>query len=89
MNNNLIECIGLLAGTLGVIAWVPQIIKVWIHKKHEGISIHTLIIVSICVTLWFIYGIFKNAFSLIFCNIIVLLCLITVILGVYKCKNKI
>ena len=31
-----IELIGLFAGFLGVIAWIPQIKEVWIEKSHGG-----------------------------------------------------
>ena len=30
---DLIELIGLVAGFLGIIAWMPQIYKIWIQKK--------------------------------------------------------
>ncbi len=36
-----IEAIGVLAGFLGVIAWIPQIQRVWIEGKHDGISLPT------------------------------------------------
>ena len=32
-----IEAIGLLAGGLGIVAWIPQIRDVWVHEQHEGI----------------------------------------------------
>ena len=38
MQGAFIEIIGLIAGTLGVIAWIPQIKEVWIEGLHEGIS---------------------------------------------------
>ena len=41
VSSDAIEGIGLIAGLLGVIAWLPQLQKVWIQKLHEGISIPT------------------------------------------------
>ena len=41
-----IEAIGLVAGALGIVAWVPQIRDVWVHEQHEGISLTTF---SICL----------------------------------------
>ena len=52
-----IESIGLFAGVLGVVAWVPQIKEVWILKKHEGISIPTFGLVATALVAWLIYGI--------------------------------
>ena len=46
MSNILVELLGIIAGTLGVIAWVPQLNEVWKQKKHEGISLPTLYSVS-------------------------------------------
>ena len=37
MTNILVELIGIIAGALGVIAWIPQLKEVWKEKKHEGI----------------------------------------------------
>ena len=34
-----IEVIGIVAGVLGIIAWFPQLNKIWIQKSAEGISL--------------------------------------------------
>ena len=39
MQTFLIETIGIIAGTLGVMAWLPQLREVWIEGLHEGISL--------------------------------------------------
>ncbi len=52
----LIESIGIIAGTLGVIAWLPQLREVWIEGLHEGISLPTFWLVSTALVLWLIYG---------------------------------
>ena len=57
VSSEFIEGIGLIAGLLGVIAWVPQLQKVWIQKLHEGISIPTILIICIALVLWTVYGI--------------------------------
>ena len=38
---NYVEAIGLLAGFLGLVAWVPQIQRIWIQKRADGISLPT------------------------------------------------
>ena len=52
-----VEIIGFIAGFLGVIAWVPQIKRVWSEKKHDGISLPTFTLVSTSLVLWLVYGI--------------------------------
>ena len=34
-----IESIGLVAGFIGIVAWIPQIRRVWVDEKEEGISL--------------------------------------------------
>ena len=52
-----IEAIGLLAGGLGIVALIPQIRDVWVHERHDGISLTTFSIVTIALSLWLIYGV--------------------------------
>ena len=65
VSSEFIEGIGLIAGLLGVIAWIPQLQKVWIQKLHEGISIPTILIICIALVLWTVYGILVDSFAII------------------------
>ncbi len=67
-----IEAIGLLAGIIGIFAWIPQIIQVWVHKRHDGISLTTFAVVSFALGLWLVYGILVDSFSMIAANIMTL-----------------
>ena len=69
VSSEFIEGIGLIAGLLGVIAWIPQIQKVWIQKLHEGISIPTILIICIALVLWTVYGILVDSFAIIVANL--------------------
>ena len=51
----MIEAVGLGAGIIGIIAWGPQIRQVWVHNRHDGISIPTFGIVALSGCNWF-YG---------------------------------
>ncbi len=82
-----IEAIGLLAGVIGIIAWVPQIIEVWKHKRHEGISLPTFGVVFIALTLWLLYGILVNSLAMIVANIMTLIVIFAVILGVIRARR--
>ncbi len=39
MATMMVEALGLLAGVIGIVAWIPQIIQVWVHKRHDGLSL--------------------------------------------------
>lgn len=84
----LLEVIGLSAGVIGVVAWGPQIRQVWIHKRHDGISIPTFGIVALSLSLWLIYGIAIESTSMIIANILTLSVILIIIIGVLRCRKN-
>ena len=83
-----IEAIGLLAGIIGIFAWIPQIIQVWVHKRHDGISLTTFAVVSFALGLWLVYGILVDSFAMIAANIMTLTVIGAVIIGVLKVRKN-
>tara|TARA_B100000459_G_C8553873_1_gene190782 strand:+ start:372 stop:668 length:297 start_codon:yes stop_codon:yes gene_type:complete len=83
-----IEAIGLFAGVLGIIAWIPQIREVWIHKRHDGISVATFSVVTIALGLWLIYGILVDSIAMIVANIMTLGVILAVIIGVVRLRKS-
>lgn len=63
-----ITILGLLAGTLTTIAFIPQLVKVWRSKSAKDISLNTLVIFNTGVLLWLIYGIYLQAVPIIVAN---------------------
>jgi len=85
---NSIEIIGLLAGLLGVIAWIPQIYRIWIKKRADGISLPTFLVITTALILWLIYGILINSLSLIVSNIFTLIMILSVLIGAWKVQQE-
>ena len=83
-----IEAIGLLAGVIGIFAWIPQIVQVWVHKRHDGISLTTFAVVSFALMLWLIYGILVDSFAMIAANIMTLSVIGAVIIGVLRVRKS-
>ena len=83
-----IEAIGLFAGVLGIIAWIPQIREVWIHKRHDGISIATFSVVTVALGLWLVYGILVDSIAMIVANIMTLGVILAVIIGVLRLRKS-
>ncbi len=81
---NVIEAIGLLAGFLGILAWTPQIYKIWIQKKADGISLATFSIITTALILWLVYGLMINSLSLIISNISTLIMIFLVLIVAWK-----
>jgi MtN3 and saliva related transmembrane protein len=83
-----IEAIGLIAGVIGIFAWIPQIIEVWVHKRHEGLSLTSFGVVSIALLLWLIYGILVDSIAMIVANIMTLSVIGTIILGAWRARRS-
>lgn len=82
-----VEAIGLVAGGLGIIAWVPQIREVWVHRRHEGISLPTFALVSVALLLWLVYGLIAESPAMIIANIATLTVILAVVVGVVRLRR--
>ena len=89
MQTFLIESIGIIAGTLGVMAWIAQLREVWIEGLHEGISLPTFWLVSTALILWLIYGILIGSISIIIANVAALACILSLIVGVVRLRRAV
>ena len=83
-----IEAIGLVGGLIGILAWIPQIRRVWVYGKEEGISIPTFVAVSVSLSLWLVYGIIVNSIAMIVSNILTLAFIVGITVGVYRIRSK-
>ena len=83
-----IEAIGLFAGVLGIVAWIPQIREVWVNKRHDGISLATFSVVMVALGLWLVYGILVDSVAMIVANIMTLAVILAVIIGVGRLRKS-
>ena len=83
-----IEAIGLFAGIIGIVAWIPQIVQVWVEKRHDGISLTTFAVVSFALSLWLVYGILVDSLAMIVANIMTLAVILAVIVGVFRVRKS-
>lgn len=70
---NFITILGLVAGALTTIAFLPQLFKTWKSKSAKDVSLETLAIFSFGVLLWLIYGIYLQALPIILANSLTLI----------------
>ena len=70
---DMITLIGLLAGTLTTIAFLPQLTKTWKSKSAKDISLGMFLTFCSGVLLWLIYGILINALPVILANTVTLI----------------
>lgn len=62
--------IGLIAGGLTSISFIPQDVKTIRTKNTSSISIATYILFTIGVALWVIYGYFLKDFAILMTNLV-------------------
>ena len=65
--------VGLAAGTLTTIAFVPQVLKTWRTKSGEDISLGMFLLFSTGVLLWLLYGLAIGSLPVILANAVTLL----------------
>ncbi|TBR21543.1 MAG: hypothetical protein EPO63_08570 [Candidatus Nitrosotenuis sp.] len=82
---NRLDALGFFAGTLTTIAFLPQVIRAWRTGKTDDLSMAMLVIFSIGVGVWLIYGLLLKSPPLIVANGITLF-LVLIILGI-KLRN--
>lgn len=67
---NFLTILGLIAGALTTISFLPQVIKTWKSKSAKDFSFGMLITFTVGVFLWLVYGIGKNELPIILANLI-------------------
>ena len=71
--------VGLLAGFLTTVSFVPQIQKIWKTKSAEDVSRKMFLAVALGVALWLVYGIALKQWPIIIWNSISLVLAITIL----------
>jgi MtN3 and saliva related transmembrane protein len=64
--------LGLVAGFLTTIAFVPQVTKIWKEKSAKDVSLPTFLAFSLGVALWMVYGIIKQEPPIVLWNAVTL-----------------
>ena len=82
-----VEGIGLLAGVIGVLGWYPQVKRIWVDKKADGISVPSFTAIAISLFLWLAYGIIKQSIAIVVANILALTVIITIAVGAYRLQS--
>ncbi len=67
-----IETLGLVAGTITSITFLPQVIHIYKTKSVESISLNMLLLLILGVVLWLVYGLITQVPSIIYTNSMVL-----------------
>lgn len=80
------DWLGLLAGTLTTISFVPQVLKTWKSRSAQDLSLGMFSLFTLGIALWLIYGFYLGALPVIITNLITLV--LSLILLVFKLTFK-
>ena len=83
---NDINLLGMLAGTLTTVAFVPQVVKIWQSKSASDISFGMFLIFNLGLVLWLLYGIAIHSVPVIIANAVTLV--LTGMILVLKIRYK-
>ena len=67
-----VEILGLIAGTITSVTFLPQVIKIWQTKSAKDLSTPMLLLLVLGVSLWLAYGIIIKNKPIIYTNSMVL-----------------
>jgi len=81
-----IEIVGLAAGVLTTIAYLPQVHKTWKTKSVKELSLSMYLVMFTGVSLWLTYGILIESISIILANTVTIM--LTLIIIFFKLKYK-
>ncbi len=82
-----IDALGLAAGTLTTISFVPQVLKIWVSKSAEDVSYLMFGVFSVGVTLWLAYGVALGAWPIVAANVVTLALSILVLVLKYRYRR--
>ena len=63
-----VSYIGYAAGALTVIAFLPQVIRVWRTRATRDLSLGTFAMLVLACTLWLVYGVIRRDWPVIGTN---------------------
>ncbi|MBW4612986.1 MAG: SemiSWEET transporter [Desmonostoc vinosum HA7617-LM4] len=88
MEFDFITALGISAGVLTTIAYLPQLIKTWKSKSADDLSWSMLIVLCTGIILWLIYGFSVQDLPIIGANIVTLIFASIILILKIKYKNQ-
>lgn len=71
--------VGLIAGTLTTLSFVPQVVRSWRRRSVHDLSTTMLLAFSVGVGLWIVYGVRMHAFPIIVANTVTIALALTLL----------
>ena len=81
-----IEILGIMGATLSGITFFPQVYRTWKLKSAKELSLTMILIILLSNVIWLIYAFNKNDMAIIYANLFVGSCALTILY--FKLKYK-
>ena len=81
----MVNLLGGVAGVLTTLSFVPQVIKTWRTRKADDISLGMLLLFSLGVALWGVYGVIIGAAPVIVANGVTLVLAFVMVILKLRC----
>tara|TARA_B100000809_G_scaffold122835_1_gene120851 strand:- start:2843 stop:3097 length:255 start_codon:yes stop_codon:yes gene_type:complete len=81
-----IEILGIMGATLSGITFFPQVYRTWKLKSAKELSLTMILIILLSNIIWLIYAFKKNDMAIIYANLFVGSCALTILY--FKLKYK-
>jgi MtN3 and saliva related transmembrane protein len=72
--------IGMVAGALTTLAYLPQVVKTWKSKSTKDISVSTFVSLFLGLLMWVFYGVSIHSMPVIVANIVSLALVLVVLI---------
>lgn len=73
------DVIGMIAGTLTTVSFVPQVVKTWKSRSAKDISFGMFLLFSLGVILWLAYGLAIHSAPVVVSNLVTLVLSVSII----------
>lgn len=83
-----IQLLGMAAGSISAITFLPQVIKTWRTKSAGDISLLMFTFATISVLMWLAYGIILRDIPIIYTNSLVLICSLIMLYFKFRFRKK-
>ena len=83
-----LDILGLTAGSISGITFIPQVIKTWKTKSADDISLLMFTFATLSVIMWLVYGLIKKDIAIIYTNSLVLICSLVMLYFKFRYSRK-
>jgi MtN3 and saliva related transmembrane protein len=83
-----VELLGLIAGTLTTISFLPQLVKIVKNKSAKDVSLLMFLIFTVGIFLWLVYGILTLTLAIIIANSVTIILALSILILKIKYDGK-